>query len=124
MDITKLDAKTFWHIHSHDFKTYMVANPDKIVFEGENELWRFMEEYAQYKQKEPERPRELSNKEIEKWAEIYEFVDYTSFWDAFVDGAACYRDRDQLSPKAKCSNCGKVHEYSALSCYDKIGRKT
>ena len=26
--------------------------------------------------------------------------------------------------KGVCSNCGKVHNYSSLSCYDKIGRVT
>lgn|ERR1035437_202209 len=33
--------------------------------------------------------------------------------------------RDQLSPKAKeCSNCNKVHEYSAEECYKKTGKAT
>jgi hypothetical protein len=38
-------AKTFWHLHAHNYNTHMVAIPDKVVFEGQDELWRFMVDF-------------------------------------------------------------------------------
>lgn len=76
-------------------------------------------------QLQPEKPRELTDEFI-KGSIPYTNPISKHQSDQNLGWIKCMRFfRDQLSPKAKeCSNCGKIHEYSADECYVKIGSKT
>lgn len=58
-----MDAKSFWHLNSHKYKTYWVVNSidDKIVFEKSDDLWRYMNDFFDAMKKEL--PPQPANKE-------------------------------------------------------------
>ena len=75
-----------------------------------------------------QKPRELTDEEIETEAEEYAINNFVGLINQdiieriWTKGAKWYRDHP-LEPRP-CSNCGEVHEYSEDICYVKIGRKT
>ena len=48
-----MDAKTFWHLNSHKYNTFWVANSkdDKITFEKSDDLWRYMNDFLEQSHK-------------------------------------------------------------------------
>lgn len=48
-----MDAKTFWHLNSHKYNTFWVANSkdDKIIFEKSDDLWRYMNDFLEQSHK-------------------------------------------------------------------------
>lgn len=48
-----MDAKSFWHLNSHKYKTYWIANAndDKIIFENSDDLWRYMNDFLEQSHK-------------------------------------------------------------------------
>jgi hypothetical protein len=48
-----MDAKSFWHLNSHKYKTHWIANAndDKIIFEKSDDLWRYMNDFLEQSHK-------------------------------------------------------------------------
>jgi hypothetical protein len=88
---------------------------------------------AQSKQKEQEKPRELTDEEIDKMFPIENDIMLNGKKDYRIDQInfnnrmrreGARQVRSQFPEKEVCSNCNKVHEYSEDICYVKFGSKT